>query len=190
MIYEPITPERLRGFRLKTRELNRLIEQKASLIEKIRILKSIDYSKVKVTLGNKRKISEQERYVSVLETINKEIDYYKYKVFKTEIGKEYGLIEEAEVIKTQLERIPEEHYKKLIIRRYLQSEKFSAITFFFFCGEKDYEENYQHYLEKTMDWHKSALEKLEKVSNKPYVKTSKQLVIEEGNNERIIEKRT
>lgn len=179
MIYEPITPERLRDYRCKLVELERLLEQKQGLVEKISTLKSIDYSKDKVTTGNGPKQSEQERYAAALEQVNKEIDFFKYKVFKTADGGEYGLIEEAKVIKTQLGRIPEEHYKKLLIMRYLENKKFSTIMFSFFCGEKDFKDNQQRYHYKVMDWHKSALERLEKISAQPYEPVNKQLILKE-----------
>lgn len=184
MIYEPITPERLRDYRFKLLELERLLEQKQGLLEKISTLKGIDYSKDKVTTGNGPKQSGQERYAAALERVNEDIDFYKYKVFKCADGSNYGLIKEAEIIKKQLDRIPEEHYKKLLIKRYIENKKFSVITYDFFCGKPDYEDNYLRYHDKIMDWHKSALVRLENISERPYEPARpKQMVLKEKNNE-------
>lgn len=179
-MYEPITIERLDNYLEIEKEYNYLLHQKSNLIKKIGTLHGIDYSKIKVTTGNGSKSSEEEHYVMRLQKINTKLSEY-----------ESWLKPEKEIIKTQIARIKKWNYRKILVLRYIEKWKWSEIIQDFFEFEDDYEdEKTLKYKDTIMRWNRQALAELEKVSNKPYVKTSKQLVIEEGNNERIIEKRT
>lgn len=179
LYYEPITPERLKDFKNKLDRLNYLVNQKKVMIEKAALLKSVDFSKDKIKNTSNNHLSTPEIYTITLEGINKEIEDLKYHVFKTQSGGEYGLVEENKIISTQLERLKKPEYKTLLIKRYIEGQKHSVITYYFFCAEPDFLSNYQRYIEKEQDWHKAALISLEKVSEKPYLplENVKQLVI-------------
>lgn len=179
LYYEPITPERLKDFKSKLDRLNYLVKQKQVMIDKAGLLKSIDFTKERLNNPSNKPTSTPEIYSITLEGINKEIEYLKYKVFNTQSGEKYGLIEENKIISTQLERLNKYEYKMLLIKRYIEGQKHSVITYYFFCAEPDFHTNYQKYLEKEQDWHKAALTRLAKLSEQPYIPTDnvKQLVI-------------
>lgn len=179
MHYEPITPERLKDFKNKLNRLNYLINQKQIMIDKAALLKSIDLSKEKVSNPSHKAVSSPELYSITLEGINKEIEYLKYKVFHTQSGERYGLVEENKVISSQLERLSRYEYKELLTKRYIEGQKHTVIAYYFFCTEPDFEENFQRYIEKEQDWHKAALLQLQKISEQPYIPTRKiqQLVL-------------
>lgn len=169
IFYEPITPERLKDFKNKLDRLNYLVNQKKFMIEKAALLKSVDFSKDKIKSPSKKILSAPEIYTITLEGINKEIEDLKYHVFKTQSDDEYGLVEENKIISTQLERLKKPEYKTLLIKRYIEGQKHSVITYYFFCAEPDFEENFQRYIEKEQDWHKAALKQLAKISEQPYI---------------------
>lgn len=135
-MYEPITPERLKDFRAKLLRLDYLKDQKKVMIEKAATLKSIDFSREKINNPTKKHISAPELYTLTLEGINKEIDYLKYKVFKTQSGDSYGLVEENKIITSQLERLNKEEYKRLLIKRYIEGQYHSVITYYFFVPSR------------------------------------------------------
>ena len=164
-MYEPITQERLDNYIDKVRELDYLLRQKEAIKERIGSLSGIDYSKIKVSSGNGNKVSEQERYVMALQKINTSIDEIRSLV-----------IPEHEIIKTQIARVKKWNYRKVLILRYLEKWKWSEITEEFFGFEPDFEEQkYEKYKDTIMYWNKRALEELDKVSSKPYIRREHQL---------------
>lgn len=170
-MYEPITLERLDNYTEIVKELDFLLRQKEQIKEKIGLLRSIDYSKIKVTTGNGEKMSEQEHYAMSLQKINKKIDEYKA-----------WLLPEHEIIKTQISRVRKWNYRKILVYRYLEKWKWREIIQEFFEFENDFkEEKDNKYKDQIMYWHRQALSELKKVSNKPYVKITKQLALETKN---------
>ena len=175
--FEPITPERMKDYSQKVKELDKLIDRKKLILNSAAGAHGVDYSKLKVTTGNGNRTSEEERYVSALKKVDEEINHYLYKVFGV-----YGLVEEHEVIKTQIKRIKKWNYRKILVYRYLEKWKWSEIIQDFFEFESDYEEEKNgKYKDTVMYWHTRALEELKKVSEKPYVPVTKQLTIGESN---------
>ena len=175
--YEPITVARLNQYTDKVTELDALLDKKQKIQAKLDGLKGVDYSKQKITTGNAQNTSNQEYYAMKLEKVNQEIDKLKYKCFGV-----YGLLEEHEVIKTQIARIQggkeSWKYRKILVLRYLEKWKWSEIIDEFFGFEDDFEEEKNlKYKDKIFDWNRRALAELEKVSAKPYVKIEKQLVL-------------
>ncbi len=169
IFYEPITPERLKDFKSKMAWLNQLLEQKHNMEKSAGLLKSLDLTKDKTAPKGKKVISSPEIYTLTLEQINKEIEHLKYHVFKTQTGEQYGLVEENKIISAQLARLSRDVYRTLLIKRYIEGQKHSVITYYFFCGQPDFTENYCFYLEKEKEWHKAALKQLAKISGQPYI---------------------
>lgn len=157
-MYEPITLQRLDDFAEVNKEYSFLLKQKAGLERKLNSLKSIDYSKIKVTSGNAHKDSEQERYAISLEKINKKLSEYSK-----------WLEPEGKIIKTQIARVKQWNYRKILVYRYIEKWKWAEIIQDFFDFEDDYEaEKNNKYKDTVMYWHRRALEELEKISEKPY----------------------
>lgn len=169
--WEAITIERLNNYTEIVKELDFLLKQKQSLIDKIGTLKSVDFSKIKVTSGNGQKLSEQERFAITLEKINKKIDEYKA-----------WLPPEHSIIKAQFSRIKRWEYRKLLVLRYLEKWKWNEIIDEFFSFEADFEEEKElKYKDTVMRWHRQALADLEKISAKPYEPAyPKQMTFESG----------
>ncbi len=171
--YEEITPKRLWDFRTIIKEYITLLRHKKNLIERIGILRSVDYSKDRVQSGNVPKTSEQERYAMKLERINYKIAEYKA-----------WIPIEVKIIRNQLERIRNrenaKYLREIIEYRYLGGWKFSKITELFFGLEDDFEEQqFDKYKDKTMRWHREALQELETLNKQPYVPIVNQLHIQE-----------
>lgn len=170
--YEEITPERLDNYRVINKEYETLLRYKQNLIQKIGILRAVDYTRERVQSGNAPKISEQERYAMALQKINAKIAEY-----------EVWIQPEKEIIKNQISRIRNcenaTDYRRILVLRYIEKWKFSEITQELFWLERDFEENGNKYKDKTMRWHREALQKLEKISTQPYVPIAKQLHIQE-----------
>lgn len=179
--FEPITPERMKDYSQKVKELDKLIDRKKLILNSAAGAHGVDYSKLKVTTGNGNRTSEEERYVSALKKVDEEINHYLYKVFGV-----YGLLQEHEVIKTQIRRVTNADYRKILTLRYLEKWKWSEIIYEFFWMQEDFAiEEHGKYKRKMLDWHARALEELKKISEKPYVPVTKQLTIGESNKHRI-----
>lgn len=165
-MYEPITLKRLDDYAEILKEYKRLVIQKLQLQSRLG-MSGVDYSAIKVTSGSTHKISEQEHWVMSLEKLNKKLLEYRS-----------WILPEEEILKTQICRISKMHYRQLLILRYIFRFKWSRIIKEFFGFEDDFEEEKNlKYKDKIFDWNKAALAELEKISAKPYVKASKQLVL-------------
>lgn len=166
-MYEAITTERLDNFGEIVKEYKILLRHKKELINRIGLLKSIDYSKDKVQSGNGQKFSEQERYATILQKINSKIKEY-----------EAWIPPEKEIIKNQIARVKNRDYRKLLILRYVEKWKWAEIVQEFFEFEQDYEDQKKNkYWDTIMYWNRQALKQLEEISAKPYVPIPKQLNI-------------
>lgn len=158
-MFELITQERLEHYLEQVRELNSLCEQKEKIMSKLG-LHGVDYSKDKVTHGNKLSLTEEEQYTNKLLKINKQID--KLTPFVSQ---------EHLILKTQISRIKKYEYRKLLVYRYIEKWKWNEIIQDFFEFEDDYkEQKNDKYHTKIMYWHRRALEELQKVSKKPFIK--------------------
>ena len=159
MQYEPITIQRLDDFGAVMREYNSLKEQKYKL-EKRLGLSGVDYSKIKVTKGNGKQFSEQERFTLALQKINAKMLEY-----------EQWLKPEKEIITSQIARIKRQDYRKVLVLRYIEKWKWSEIIQECFWFESDFEvEKQGKYKDKILYWNRQALKELEEISQKPYVK--------------------
>lgn len=179
MYYTTINKERLERYLDSVQTLDRLYKQKHGL-EKRLGLHSVDLSKTKVMSGSKPLMTEPEQYAQNLERINKEIE--KLKSFIAPEHKE--LVE-------QIGRLKKHVWRKAITYKYIEGLSIADITVQEFCGYDDFEETcyslntkgekvfiygnkYQKQVERWID---AGLENLQKISEKPFIKYNKQLLI-------------
>lgn len=163
--FEPITPARMKDYSKKVQELDALLEKRKLILARTGGTHGVDYSRLRVTTGNGNRISEEEYCAMALQKVNEEINFYLFKVFGI-----YGLLQEHEVIKTQIGRVEDADYRKLLILRYLEKWKWSEISWEFFWQEADFPlEEHGKYHDKIHYWHRQALKQLEKISSTPYV---------------------
>ena len=169
IVYEPITLQRMSDFVEIQKEYQELLDRKKKMTARLSSLPAVDYTRVHVANGSSKPISAQERYVLALERLNAEIRKY-----------EGWLPLEKEIIKNQIARISKPRYRQVLILRYLERWKWSEIIEECFWFEPDFEEEkHNKYKDIVMYWNRRGLEELEKVSNKPYVPISRQLVLDE-----------
>lgn len=88
------------------------------------------------------------------------------------------IIEDKKNIKTHINRLKKWNYRKILILRYIEKWKWREIIHEFFSYEDDFEnEKFDKYKDTIMRWHRQAIMNLEKVSTKPFLSNSKQLVL-------------
>lgn len=168
MYHTVITKDRLRTYQDKVEELNFLLEKKRKLEVKSG-LKGVDLSKTKVTNGNSHPFSTPEQYTIELEKVNNEIK--KVRAF---------LDAEHNELVTQISRLKRWYWRRVIVYKYIEAWKMPEIIAYFFSDEDDYEvEKDLKYRKKVERWLDEGLENLQKVSDKPFIKQTKQLVIED-----------
>ena len=168
MYHTVITKDRLRTYQDKVEELNFLLEKKRKLEVKGG-LKGVDLSKTKITNGNSHPFSTPEQYTIELEEINNEIK--KVRAF---------LDAEHNELVTQIGRLKRWYWRRVIVYKYIEAWKMPEIISYFFSDEEDFEvEKDLKYRKKVERWLDEGLENLQKVSDKPFIKQTKQLVIED-----------
>lgn len=168
MYYQTITKERLNTYLDKVQELNFLLNRKHALETKCG-LKGVDLSKTKVTNGSSKPFSTPEQYTIELEKVNNEIK--KVRAF---------LDAEHNELVTQIGRLKRWYWRRVIVYKYIEAWKMPEIISYFFSDEDDFEvEKDAKYRKKVERWLDEGLENLQKVSDKPFIKQTKQLVIED-----------
>lgn len=168
MYYTTITKDRLRTYLDKVQELNFLLQRKHNLEVK-NGLKGVDLSKTKVTNGSSKPFSTPEQFTIELERINNEVK--KARAF---------LDTEHKELITQISRLKRWYWRRVIVYKYIEAWKMPEIIAYFFSDEDDYEvEKDLKYRKKIERWLDEGLENLQKVSEKPFIKQTKQLVIED-----------
>ncbi len=166
-MYEPITRERLKRHIENLKYYKRLIVHKEQILSALNAIKSVDFSKDRVINGNSKRLSEQENYVLRLEKINRAL-----------LTQRQLVINEQNIIKTQISRIGKIDYIKVLALRYLYCWEWKRIIKEFFEFEPDYEEQKDYkYRDKIYDWHNAAILRLEKINNKPYIPIKQQHLI-------------
>lgn len=167
MYYITINKERLRTYLDKVQELNFLLQRKHKLEVKSG-LKGVDLSKTKVTNGNSHPFSTPEQYTIELERINNEIK--KSRAF---------LDKEHDELVVQIGRLKRWYWRRVLVYKYIEAWKMPEIIAYFFSDEDDFEvEKDAKYRKKVERWLDEAIENLQKISEKPFIKQNKQLVIE------------
>lgn len=176
-MYEPITKERLERYVDRCQQLADCIEKKERIIKEMGSVSGIDYSKTRVMNGSCSNISQQERYAIKLHLVNKEID--ECKAFT---------IPEHKIITTQIARLKNYKFRKIITLKYIEGWMSEEIIEDFFMGDVLWNpdnnmklfkqtQEYSNFKRTYMFWQKSALEELEEISSKPYISVNKQLTL-------------
>lgn len=168
MYYTTITKERLNTYLDKVQELSFLIQRKHN-IETKSGLKGLNLSKIKVTNGSLKPFSTPEKHTIELEHVNNDIK--KVRAF---------LDTEHQELITQIGRLKRWYWRRVIVYKYIEAWKISEIISYFFADEEDYEiEKEGKYRKKVERWLDEAVENLQKVTQKPFIKQTKQLIIED-----------
>lgn len=147
-----LTVEKLQQYSDNVKELDFLIRKRELIKRRLSSPQGVDYEKTKVTSGNGPKLSTEERYAISLEEINKKID-----------EKMKNLRSQHQLIKERISSIAKWQYRKLLVYRYLEKQKWSEIIADFFEYEEDYDEEKENkYKDRIMYWHRQALKELTK----------------------------
>lgn len=155
MLYKIVRKERLNAFRNKIRQLKFLRSKKDELLCTFG-LKSYDYSKIRVTTGNGRKITEQERAVLTVEKYDRKI---------RELAAE--IEPEQKELDLQVKRVDENsknwRHAEVLRSFYLEGESKveTAIRVYGEAEKKD--------IDNVSDLLKTATELLGELSNKSFV---------------------
>lgn len=162
-MHEAITRERLDRYLDSCKALNTCEEKKRNLESKM-LLSGIDYSRVKVTTGNGKKLSEQERYVTILERINKEISMLRAEI-----------VPEHNIIVSQIKRINNYRSRTIITLKYIEKRSTQELVEWFFCEDPLWNPDnnlpefkktpeYENYRRQYLLWQQKAIEDIEEVS--------------------------
>lgn len=169
MFINKITKERLESFYNNCKYLKKLEIEAEGFRKNYNFLKSSgDFSNTKVTTGRK-KPSEEELFLQLMEKKNKE-----YSVLKQELE------EEKFIIETQIKRLTNPTYKTILIRRYLQLKSWKDITIELYGAKDDWViwGNTKYEL-LTMNLHRRARDKLIDISLKAFIPEQTQLTLED-----------
>ena len=156
MLYKIIRKERLNQFRNKICQLKFLQRKKNEIINTFG-LKGVDYSRTKVTAGNRRRLTEQERAVLSVE---------KYDLKIKELAAE--IEPERQELQAQINRVDEQstnwRHAESLRSYYLEglSKKDTAIDIYGSDDKKD--------VDNVSDLLKTAIELLAEVSSTPFVR--------------------
>lgn len=168
---EPITRERLNRYIDSCKTLAYYEQKKKNLTKKIG-LSGIDYSKTKVMSGNSHKPSEQERYVQILERINKEIDS-----LRAEIEPEH------DAIISQIRRLTSSKSRTIITLKYIEGRSTQDLVEYYFCDDPLFNPDnditafkktpeYENFRRQYLLWQQKAIEDIEKMSGVPFMPTN------------------
>lgn len=177
---EPITRERLNRYIDSCKTLAYYVQKRKNLMAKLGI-SGIDYSKTKVTSGNARKPSEEERYVQILERVNKEIN-----TLRAEIRPEH------DIIVAQIRRLPTSKSRTIITLKYIEGRSTQDMVEYYFCDDplwnpdgnmQEFKKSseYENFRRQYLLWQQKAIEDMEKISGvvfKPTNEIYKQLYLE------------
>ena len=173
---EPTITERLNAYRQCLFDLEKFYEQKDALIKRVGTMQSMRMQPDKVTSSNKRRLSEEERFVLMLEKINAKIKEY-----------ETGLAEGKKDLDKHIDRLPHFEWRELIRQYYFWRCEWWQITEHFFLtdptlyvegAKKGTQESINpNKLRLVFQWRQRALYELEKLYNEPYIPTTQQLKI-------------
>ena len=169
MLIEEITKERLEIFYKNQIYLQKLAAEIEGFKRNYNFLKSnSDYTKIHVTNGSKKQ-SEEEIFLQFCERKSKEYDSLKKR-----------LEAEKAVIETQIKRVTNPTYQKILTRRYLYLEDWKLITMDLYGSKDDWFiwGNTKYEL-LVMNLHKRARDMLIKISKTAFLPETEQQTIEE-----------
>ena len=159
MLTETITQERLKIFYAHSVYLIKLEHEIEEFRENYNALKSSNFSDVRVTSGSK-KLSAEEMYAQCLESKCK-----KYDKIKNFVDSEKPIIWE------QINRLTNIDYKNILEDRYINLKDWKIIALEYFGNQRDYwlQRDFKYHF-IVMTWHRRAVEALEDISSKPFLK--------------------
>lgn len=164
MIYTKIRQERLLRHKNLVNKLDALRKRKFQILDSYG-LKAYDYSKIKVTVGNGHKLTDQEKAAIAVEKIDKEIKHL-----------ESIVIPEQQEFEQQINRLYEFttdwRHPDILKRLYIDGENMKDIIMLYF-GEDS--KNSRNSVDRIRN---SAIKLLEKVSDKPFIEIQ-QTVLED-----------
>lgn len=166
MADSPINKEWLEWYGDAWRVYEDYLKQKEVLEKRINNVSGVNYSNVRVTNGSSQFLSEEEKYILRLEKINRLIKEC-----------EDILLPAKNRLKQQISRIHKSEYRKVLILRYIERWKWVDIINECFWYEEDLNYNFEKYKTKIMYWNKAALERLEEISERPYIPAHEQIKI-------------
>ncbi len=181
IIHEPITRELLNRYTKSCRELALCEERKRKLTKKIG-LSAVDYSKIKVTSGNGHRPSEQERYVQILERINREIECLKSEIKPIHDN-----------IVLQVRRLESPKSRTIITLKYIEGRSTQDLVEYYFCDDPlwnpegnitEFKKSpeYENYRRQYLLWQEKAINDLEAITGVAFMPnanyTYKQLYLE------------
>ena len=168
--------ERLSAYRQCLFDLDRFYEQKDVLIKRVGNLQSSRMQTDKVTSGNRKHLSEEERYVLYLEKINKQIAEY-----------ETALEDGKKDMNLHIDRLPRFEWREIIRQYYFWRCEWWQVTEHLFISDphlyvegakKGTQESINpNYLRVVFQWRNRALDELEKLYNIPHIPTVRQLTL-------------
>lgn len=174
--------ERLSAYRQCLFDLDKLYEQKDALIKRVGQLQSLRLVPDKVQSGNKRRLSEEERYVLYLEKVNKQISEYESAL---EAGKKemYGYID----------RLPRFEWREMIRQYYFWRCEWWQVAEHLFISDPNLyvpdtkkgtqESINSNFMRVVYQWRHKALSELERIYNTPYIPAPQQLHLIERSEE-------
>ena len=164
MLYTKIKQERLNRHKNLVAKLDFYRKRKFEILNQFG-LKAYDYSKIKVTSGNGKKTTDQERAVIAVEKINKEIKEL-----------EAIVLPEQKEIETQINRLydysSDWRHPDILKRLYIDGESMKDVILAY------YGEDSKNTRSSVEGLRNTAIKLLEKISAKPFIEIQ-QLVIED-----------
>lgn len=164
MLYTKIKQERLNRHKNLIAKLDYLRKRKFELLDEFG-LKAYDYSKIKITPGNGKKMTDQERAAIALEKINKEIKELELLV-----------LPEQKEIELQIDRLynytSDWRHPDILKRLYVDGESMKDVITTY------YKEDTKATRKSVEGLRNTAIKLLEKVSEKPFIEI-RQMVIED-----------
>lgn len=174
---EPTIKERLIAYRQCLFDLDKFYEQKDAFIKRIGSIRSVNFSADKVTVGNHKRLSDEERYVLYLEKINNKINEYENTL---EAGKKD--------IDKYIDRLPRFEYREIIRQYYFwRCEWWQVAEHLFISDPHLYIEGAKrgtqesinpNFLRQVFNWRNKAFNELEKLYNTPYIPATQQMHID------------
>ena len=162
MLWKIIKQERLNRHKNLVAKLDFYRKRKYEFLNEFG-LKAYDYSKIKVTSGNGRKTTDQERAVIAVEKINKEIKEL-----------ESVVLPEQKEIETQINRLydysSDWRHPDILKRLYVDGESMKDVILAYYGEDNKNNRSSVEGLRNT------AIKLLEKVSSKPFIEIEQRVI--------------
>ncbi len=165
--YEKITIEDLENYRTNKKRLNTLYERKNKIEAQLTGVKSVDFSKDKITNGACYKISIPEFYAIELENINKNIQEFEAHFLK--VNPWYL---------AQLNRLNNDRQREVLYLFFMKLYKITQIALLIFAGEPDLSEKLDYYETRIKEIKRAGLRNIQKLGAQQTKQYARQLVLD------------